>query len=100
MSSIFPEYSHLWLLTYLGIINLCTFLFFAFDKSRARGDGRRVPEKTLLFLALCGGTPGALYAMNLFRHKTKKYSFQIPLYIIMVVQIGLIVWILRYFSII
>ncbi len=87
-------------LAYLIVINLITIVIFAFDKSRSRGDGRRIPEKTLLLLALIGGTPAALYAMNLFRHKTKKYSFQIPLYIIMLVQIGLIVWILQHFSIV
>lgn len=90
----------LFILIYLLVINLITICIFAFDKSRSRGDGRRIPEKILLLFALIGGTPAALYAMNLFRHKTKKYSFQIPLYLIMLVQIGLIVWILRHFSIV
>ncbi len=88
------------ILTYLLAVNLITIAIFAFDKSRSRGDGRRIPEKTLLLFALIGGTPAALYAMNLFRHKTKKYSFQIPLYLIMLIQIGLIVWILRHFLIV
>jgi uncharacterized membrane protein YsdA (DUF1294 family) len=87
-------------LAYLLVINLITVVIFAFDKSRSRGDGRRISEKTLLLFALIGGTPAALYAMNLFRHKTQKYSFQIPLYLIMLAQIGLIVWILRHFSIV
>ena len=88
------------LIAYVLVINLITILIFAFDKSRARSGGRRISEKTLLLLALIGGSPAALYAMNVFRHKTQKYSFQIPLYIIMLVQIGLIVWILKHFSII
>ncbi len=88
------------LFAYLIAINIITTVIFAYDKSRAQGTGRRVSEKTLLFFALIGGTPAALFSMNLFRHKTRKYSFQIPLYIIMLAQIGLIVWILRHFSIV
>jgi len=100
MSAI-PEFTPInMLIAYVIVINLITILIFAFDKSRSQGSGRRVPEKTLLLCALIGGTPAALYAMNLFRHKTKKYSFQIPLYVIMLVQIGLIVWILRHSSVI
>lgn len=88
------------LFAYLIVINLITILVFSFDKSRSKTNGRRISEKTLLLLALVGGSPAALYAMNTFRHKTKKYSFQIPLYLIILLQIILVVWVLRKFSII
>lgn len=48
---------------YLAVVvalSLVAFVFYGFDKPRARKDGRRVPETTLHLLALFGGWPGAL----------------------------------------
>ncbi len=86
------------LFAYLIVINLITILVFAFDKARSRTNKSRIPEKTLLILVLVGGSPAALYAMNTFRHKTKKYSFQIPLYTIVLMQLIVTILILRHFS--
>lgn len=88
------------ILVYFIVINLITFFIFLIDKSQSQISGRRISEKTLLLFTLIGGSPAALWAMNTFRHKTKKYSFQIPLYLIILLQISVIVWLLRYFSII
>ncbi|WP_076068993.1 DUF1294 domain-containing protein [Sphingomonas montana] len=63
-------------------------LRFRQDKERARAGLRRVPETTLLWLALIGGTPGAFLARHLFRHKTRKQPFSDRLRLIAVVQIG------------
>ena len=68
-------------------INLVTVFVFWFDKRAARIDGLRVPEYILLILALVGGSPGALLAMQGFRHKTRKRSFQIKFWLIVIVQI-------------
>ncbi len=46
------------------------------DKQLARSGGRRIPEIKLLFIALMGGWPGAFAAQRMFRHKTRKVSFQ------------------------
>jgi len=46
-----------------------------FDKRRARGRGRRVPERTFFTLALLGGAFGILAGSSMFRHKTLKASF-------------------------
>ena len=58
------------------LLNVTAVLVYGFDKWRSRGTGRRVPERTLLWLILLGGWVGAWLAMSLFRHKTAKASFR------------------------
>ena len=58
------------------LLNVAALVVYGFDKWRSRGQGRRVPERTLLWLALLGGWVGAWTAMSLFRHKTQKQPFR------------------------
>lgn len=58
------------------VVNLVTVGIYGFDKWRSRGDGRRVPERTLLWWLFATGWLGAWVAMSLFRHKTVKVSFR------------------------
>ena len=62
---------------YLLLINAIGFLLMLIDKRRAVKNRWRIPEKTLLTVALLGGSFGGLLAMKLFRHKTKKPLFAI-----------------------
>lgn len=55
--------------------SLLTFVAFGVDKRRARKNERRVPERTLHTLTVCFGAAGAILAMVLLRHKTRKPSF-------------------------
>ena len=64
------------LILYLAGINLVTFAMFAWDKYSAIKGDWRIPEKTLLMLALAGGTPGAIIAQQRLRHKTRKQPFR------------------------
>ena len=59
---------------------------FGWDKAQSRSGGRRIPERTLLLLALLGGTPGAYAGRWLFRHKTRKQPFVARLHLIAVGQ--------------
>lgn len=78
-----------WWLWYLAVVNATAFLAFGIDKARSRHEHtRRTPEVTLWLLMLVGGSVGALFAMNYFRHKTKKLSFQAVAAIILTIQIG------------
>ncbi len=79
------------LILYLAGINLVTFAVFAWDKVRAIRGNRRIPETTLLTLALAGGTPGALIAQQRLRHKTRKQPFGSYLILIAVVHAVLLV---------
>jgi uncharacterized membrane protein YsdA (DUF1294 family) len=72
-------------------INCWTVLRFWQDKQRARSGERRIAEADLLGLALIGGSPGALLARRLFRHKTRKEPFTTQLLLIAALQAGALV---------
>jgi uncharacterized membrane protein YsdA (DUF1294 family) len=81
----------LWLIPgYLVVINSITFLFYWVDKSQALNGGYRISEKNLFLFAIVGGSPAAILACHMLRHKTKKKSFLTMLYLIAVFQIGLV----------
>ncbi|MDQ6469947.1 DUF1294 domain-containing protein [Flavobacterium sp. LHD-80] len=77
-------------LLYFLFINIIVFILAGYDKYQARKNKRRIPENTLFFLQLIGGTPGLLTAMFFFRHKTSKTSFIIKFLIIFLIQAFLI----------
>ena len=52
--------------------NLAVLLLYGLDKLLAKSKMRRISEATLLTTAFCLGTPGALFGMILFNHKTAK----------------------------
>jgi uncharacterized membrane protein YsdA (DUF1294 family) len=78
-------------LSWLIAVNVVTFLTYRHDKRIAGSRERRVPEKTLLWLALLGGTPGAYMAMQQYRHKTAKKSFKRKFRRVVALQVVLLV---------
>lgn len=83
---------------YLFFINVATFIFFGIDKFKASKDFRRIRERTLWILAAVGGSGGALIGMQLFRHKTKKNSFQAVFFLILFLQIALVFYLMSIFK--
>jgi uncharacterized membrane protein YsdA (DUF1294 family) len=108
------------LLYYLIAINVVTFFVYGIDKFKAaskRGQSQarlsfaerkqfrpkvnakkskwRIPEATLLMLAVIGGSIGAWLGMKVWHHKTlhKKFKYGLPL--ILMAQVALVIW---YFS--
>ena len=79
------------LILYITGINLITFAMFAWDKYTAIKGQWRVPEKTLLMLALVGGSPGAIIAQQRLRHKTRKQPFRARLLLIAGLHVLLVV---------
>lgn len=79
---------------YLIFMNLLAFLLMGLDKSKARRNRWRIPEKTLFLSAILGGSIGAILGMQVFRHKTKHASFRIGMPCILIAQLGLAVYIL------
>lgn len=82
------QFCSLFLLT----INFFAFAGFGFDKQRARRGDRRMPERSLLFLALIGGTGGAWVGRRYFRHKTRKAGFSAILGLITLAQMAFLTW--------
>jgi len=94
-----PDLTNVWQLLGLWLVgvNPTAFVFYGFDKARARGGAGRVPEKVLHGLALAGGSFGAYLGMHAFRHKTVKGPFRAFFWLIVLVQavlIGLILFVL------
>ncbi|MFL7965781.1 DUF1294 domain-containing protein [Pseudomonas kielensis] len=69
-----------------GIVSVVAFLLYWSDKRKARADAWRTPENVLHALELAGGWPGALLAQQLFRHKTRKVSFQVVFWFIVLLH--------------
>lgn len=83
------------ILYYLSGIIILAFLVFGLDKRKARKDRWRVPEATLLLLAVIGGSAGALLGMVVFRHKTRHNKFRIGLPLILLAQLAVAVLLIR-----
>ena len=76
---------------YLILINLIGVAVMGMDKAKAKKHAWRIPEKTLFFVSLIGGSVGTWAGMYLFRHKTKHWYFVIGMPAILILQI-MIVW--------
>ena len=78
---------------YLVTVNVVTFFLYGIDKWKAKHSKWRIPEATLLGLAVIGGSIGALLGMKVWHHKTmhKKFKYGLPLIILL--QITLVIWI-------
>ena len=73
-------------LLYFAAVSLITFLITALDKIFAKKKMRRVPEATLLTLALFGGAVSEYITMKLIRHKTLHKKFMTGLPVIIILQ--------------
>ena len=80
---------------YLIAINIITLLVYGIDKLKAKKNKWRIPESTLLLLAVIGGSIGAWLGMKVWHHKTmhKKFKYGVPL--IIAIQIGIILYVLQ-----
>ena len=84
-----------YILIYLIVINLITFIVFALDKICAIKKKWRYKEVYLLGMCFVGGAIGGFLAMYLFRHKTKKKVFVIGLPLIIIIHLFIIMWFIK-----
>ena len=64
-------------LQWLAVMSAVTAAAFWLDKRRARHRAWRVSNMTLHTLEFLGGWPGAWLAIFIFRHKSRKRSYQL-----------------------
>ena len=78
-----------YLFVYLLIVNAAGFALMLADKYKARKNLWRVPEATLMGVAVLGGSIGSLLGMYTVRHKTKHPKFTVGIPVILALQIVL-----------
>lgn len=61
------------------------------DKRRAVKGVWRIPEATLLTVAVIGGSIGSICGMYAVRHKTRHLKFKLGLPLILILQLLLVV---------
>lgn len=82
---------------YFSIISLVSIIVTVADKSHAKRQKWRTPEKTLLLLGFFGGALSEYITMKVIRHKTQHKKFMIGLPTIMVFHVVLLA-VYLYFS--
>jgi uncharacterized membrane protein YsdA (DUF1294 family) len=73
-------------------INAISFIVYGIDKLKAKRGRWRIPEASLLLLAVVGGSIGAWLGMKLWHHKTlhKKFRYGIPLIVFVQIALGVL----------
>ena len=74
-----------------SIVGLAT---MGLDKSRARRGQWRVPENTLLWIAVVGGAAGVFLGVRLFHHKTRHAKFTVTVPLLLVIQLATLLYLL------
>ena len=95
--------------SYALLINLIAFIMYGVDKHRAQKNGPhrkakkgrdgkpqkdRISEAALIWIAVFGGSIGAIMGMHGFHHKTQHKKFTILLPFIFLLQMAIIVYFL------
>lgn len=79
---------------YLCIVNALGFALMLADKKKAIKKQWRIPEKTLMGVALIGGSLGSWLGMYACRHKTQHIKFTLGLPVILILQTAAILFFL------
>jgi len=77
--------NEIFLLFYLMIINILSFILFGIDKGKAKRKEWRISEASLLGVSILGGAIGSLIGMVIFKHKLSKKPFYIGIPLIIVI---------------
>ena len=87
-----PEWR--WFVGFYTLISAISFSLYGFDKRASTRGAWRTSEARLHLVELLGGWPGALLAQQMFRHKTRKTSFQVMFYVAVATNLAALTWFL------
>ena len=76
---------------YLALISIIAAGLTVYDKSAAKSGSPRVRERTLLLVAVLGGSAAMFITMRIIRHKTRRMKFMLGIPIIIIIQAAAIV---------
>ena len=82
------------MLSFYLVVSVLTFGLYAKDKSAAQTGNWRISESTLHLFSLAGGWPGAALAQSQLRHKSKKMPFRAVYWLTVMLNCGLLGWLL------
>ena len=85
------------LMIYLAVVNIVAFFLYGIDKWKARHDKWRITEAALLWIAVAGGSIGALLGMKVWHHKTLHNKFRFGLPAILILQIATVIAAVYYY---
>lgn len=86
--------NHTNLTTIYLLTSSLAFAAYGIDKAAAIGGVRRIPEAFLHLLGFAGGWPGALLAQRVFRHKSRKASFQVAFWTVAALNSAAALWLI------
>ena len=83
--------------TWYLLVSVATFAAYGYDKRRAKVGGWRLTERTLHWMELAGGWPGAMVAQRRFKHKRRKGEYMLVFRLIVALHavawgLVLVVW--------
>jgi uncharacterized membrane protein YsdA (DUF1294 family)/cold shock CspA family protein len=93
-SLFYQRYLPMSVLAAYGGVSVVLFMMYGMDKAAAQRGGQRTAESTLHLFELCCGWPGALMAQQVFRHKTRKGSFQFVFWLAVLANLGTLGWLM------
>lgn len=81
---------------YLAVVSLVSIVLVVYDKIVAQSNNKtkhkkRIPEATLMCLAVLGGSAAMYITMQLVRHKTRHLKFMLGIPAIFLVQLAIII---------
>ena len=84
----------LYITAYFIFVSLWAICLTIYDKRAARKSLWRVKERTLLLVAIIGGSVAMILTMRMIRHKTQhaKFTVGIPVIIVLQIAVAVFVW--------
>ena len=76
---------------YILLMSSLGFVLMGTDKRKAIKNAWRIPERTLLTVAILGGGIGSFIGMHVFHHKTKHLKFVIILPIAALIDVAILI---------